>query len=142
MLALCLAPAMARAYDVPARAAILIEHETGQVLFAKNPDEPLPPASMSKLMTVFMVFERLKDGRLTLDDEFSVSEKAWRKGGSKMFVEVGKRVRVEDLLHGIIVDSGNDACIVVAENLAGTEAAIAAQATARAHELGMTAQTL
>jgi D-alanyl-D-alanine carboxypeptidase (penicillin-binding protein 5/6) len=142
MLALCLVPGMARAYDIPARAAILIEHETGQVLFAKNPDEPLPPASMSKLMTVFMVFERLKDGRLTLDDEFSVSEKAWRKGGSKMFVEVGKRVRVEDLLHGIIVDSGNDACIVVAENLAGTEEAFAAQATARAHELGMTATTL
>ncbi len=91
VLALALVPNAARAYEIPARAAILIEHETGQVLFAKNPDMPLPPASMSKLMTVFMVFERLKDGRLSLDDEFSVSEKAWRKGGSKMFVEVGKK---------------------------------------------------
>ena len=87
------------------------------MLFAKNADEPLPPASMSKLMTAFMVFERLKDGRLSLDDTFPVSEKAWRKGGSKMFVEVGSRVRVEDLLRGIIVQSGNDACIVVAEAL-------------------------
>jgi len=139
---LALASNVARAYEIPARAAILIEHETGQVLFAKNADLPLQPASMSKLMTVFMVFERLKAGRLTLDDEFSVSEKAWRKGGSKMFVEVGKRVRVDDLLHGIIVQSGNDACIVVAENLAGTEEAFAEQATERAHQLGMTNTTL
>jgi len=131
-----------RAYEIEARAAILIEYETGQVLFAKNPDLPLPPASMSKLMTVFMVFERLKEGRLSLDDEFSVSEKAWRKGGSKMFVEVGKRVRVEDLLHGIIVQSGNDACIVVAENLAGSEEAFAERTTVRAAELGMTHTTL
>ena len=139
---LALASNVARAYEIPARAAILIEHETGQVLFAKNADLPLQPASMSKLMTVFMVFERLKAGRLTLDDEFSVSEKAWRKGGSKMFVEVGKRVRVDDLLHGIIVQSGNDACIVVAENLAGTEEAFAEQATERAHQLGMANTTL
>jgi D-alanyl-D-alanine carboxypeptidase (penicillin-binding protein 5/6) len=142
ILALVLAPSAAEAYETPAKAAILVDHDTGQVLYEKNADLPLPPASMSKLMTVYMVFERLKDGRLTLDDELPVSEKAWRKGGSKMFVEVGKRVRVEDLLHGIIVDSGNDACIVVAENLAGTEEAFAEQATARAHELGMTNTTL
>jgi D-alanyl-D-alanine carboxypeptidase (penicillin-binding protein 5/6) len=97
---------------------------------------------LSKLMTIYMVFERLKDGRLQLDDTFSVSEKAWRMGGSKMFVEVGKKVRVEDLLHGIIVQSGNDACIVVAENLAGTEEAFAEQMTARAHELGLSNTTL
>jgi D-alanyl-D-alanine carboxypeptidase (penicillin-binding protein 5/6) len=97
---------------------------------------------MSKLMTVLMVFERLRDGRLQLDDELPVSEKAWRKGGSKMFVEVGKRVRVEDLLRGIIVQSGNDACIVVAESLAGSEEAFAEQMTTRAHELGMTQTTL
>ncbi|MEM7024070.1 MAG: D-alanyl-D-alanine carboxypeptidase family protein [Pseudomonadota bacterium] len=137
-----LLPTTARAYETTARAAILVEYETGQVLFAKNPDMPLPPASMSKLMTVFMLFERLRSGRLSLDDEFSVSEKAWRKGGSKMFVEVGKKVRVGDLLHGIIVQSGNDACIVVAENLAGTEEAFAEQATERAKQLGMTNTTL
>jgi D-alanyl-D-alanine carboxypeptidase (penicillin-binding protein 5/6) len=142
MLALGLAPGAAKAYDTLARAAILVDHDTGQVLYEKNADEPLPPASMSKLMTVLMVFERLHDGRLQLDDEFAVSEKAWRKGGSKMFVEVGKRVRVEDLLRGIIVQSGNDACIVVAENLAGSEEAFAEQMTARAHELGLTHTTL
>jgi D-alanyl-D-alanine carboxypeptidase (penicillin-binding protein 5/6) len=141
LFALGLAPG-AQAYETLARAAILIDHDTGQVLYAKNADEPLPPASMSKLMTVLMVFERLHDGRLRLDDEFTVSERAWRKGGSKMFVEVGKRVRVEDLLRGIIVQSGNDACIVVAENLAGTEEAFAEQMTARAHELGLTQTTL
>jgi D-alanyl-D-alanine carboxypeptidase (penicillin-binding protein 5/6) len=142
ILALALAPGVAKAYETLARAAILVDHDTGQVLYAKNADEPLPPASMSKLMTVLMVFERLHDGRLQLDDEFTVSEKAWRKGGSKMFVEVGKRVKVEDLLRGIIVQSGNDACIVVAENLAGTEEAFAEQMTARAHDLGMTHTTL
>ncbi len=142
MLALGLAPGAAKAYETLARAAILVDHDTGQVLYAKNADEPLPPASMSKLMTVLMVFERLRDGRLQLDDELPVSENAWRKGGSKMFVEVGKRVRVEDLLRGIIVQSGNDACIVVAESLAGSEEAFAEQMTTRAHELGMTQTTL
>ena len=89
-------------------------------------------------MTAFMVFEQLADGRLSLDDTFPVSEKAWRKGGSKMFVELGSRVRVEDLLRGIIIQSGNDACIVVAEGLAGSEEAFAEQMTARARELGLT----
>ena len=88
-------------------------------------------------MTALMVFERLGDGSLHLDDTFPVSEKAWRKGGSKMFVEVGSRVRVEDLLQGIIVQSGNDACIVVAEALAGSEEAFSEQMTRRAHELGL-----
>jgi serine-type D-Ala-D-Ala carboxypeptidase (penicillin-binding protein 5/6) len=138
---LILAPG-AQAYETLARAAILIDHDTGQVLYAKNADEPIPPASMSKLMTVLMVFERLHDGRLHLDDELTVSEKAWRMGGSKMFVEVGKRVAVGDLLRGIIVQSGNDACIVVAESLAGSEEAFAEQMTARAHELGLTQTTL
>ena len=131
----------ADAFDTSAKAAILIDLQSNQVLFAKNPDEPLPPASMSKLMTAFMVFERLKEGSLSLDDTFPVSEKAWRKGGSKMFVEVGSKVRVGDLLQGIIVESGNDACIVVAEGLAGSEEAFAAQMTRRAHELGMTNST-
>jgi D-alanyl-D-alanine carboxypeptidase (penicillin-binding protein 5/6) len=128
----------ASAFETPARAAILIDLQSDQVLFAKNPDVPLPTASMSKLMTAFMVFERLEAGQLSLDDTLPVSEKAWRKGGSKMFVEVGSRVRVEDLLRGIIIQSGNDACIVVAEALAGSEEAFAEQMTKRAHEIGLT----
>jgi D-alanyl-D-alanine carboxypeptidase (penicillin-binding protein 5/6) len=132
----------ANAFETPARAAILVDLQSDQVLYAKNADEPLPPASMSKLMTAFMVFEQLEEGRLSLDDTFPVSEKAWRKGGSKMFVEVGSRVRVEDLLRGIIIQSGNDACIVVAEALAGSEEAFAEQMTVRARELGLTHTTL
>jgi D-alanyl-D-alanine carboxypeptidase (penicillin-binding protein 5/6) len=132
----------ANAFETPARAAILVDLQSDQILYAKNADEPLPPASMSKLMTAFMVFEQLEEGRLSLDDTLPVSEKAWRKGGSKMFVEVGSRVRVEDLLRGIIVQSGNDACIVVAEALGGSEEAFAEQMTARARELGLTHTTL
>src|SRR3546814_13780966 len=88
-----------------------------------------------------MLFSRLKNGSLSLDDTFPVSEKAWRKGGSKMFIEVGKRVRVEDLIHGIIVQSGNDASIAVAEGLAGSEEDFAAEMTKTAHALGMTNTT-
>ncbi len=130
--------APARALETQAREAILYDMSTGTVLFEKNADELMPPASMSKIMTVYMVFERLKDGRLSLDDTFTVSEKAWKKGGSKMFVEVGEEVRVEDLLRGITVQSGNDACIVIAEGLAGSEAAFAEEMTRKARELGMT----
>jgi serine-type D-Ala-D-Ala carboxypeptidase (penicillin-binding protein 5/6) len=133
--------ARASTFETPARAAILVDLQSHQVLFAKEPDLPLPPASMSKLMTAFMLFERLKDGRLKLDDTLPVSEKAWRKGGSKMFVEVGARVRVEDLLHGILIQSGNDACIVVAEALGGSEEAFADMMTARAREIGLTHST-
>jgi serine-type D-Ala-D-Ala carboxypeptidase (penicillin-binding protein 5/6) len=132
----------AAAFETSAHAAILIDLQSGRELYAKNPDLRLPPASMSKLMTVLMVFERLADGSLSLDDTFPVSEKAWRMGGSKMFVEVGSRVRVADLLHGIIVQSGNDACIVVAEALGGTEEAFSAQMTRRARELGLSQTTL
>ncbi|TVQ36000.1 MAG: D-alanyl-D-alanine carboxypeptidase [Geminicoccaceae bacterium] len=128
--------------DVPfetiAPAAILLDFPSGQVLFEKDADTPRPPASMSKLMTAFTVFEDLAAGRLSLDDTFPVSEKAWRTGGSKMFVEVGDRVRVEDLLRGIIIQSGNDACVVVAEALGGTEAAFAAAMTRRGREIGLT----
>jgi D-alanyl-D-alanine carboxypeptidase (penicillin-binding protein 5/6) len=139
VLAVLCRPALA--FDTDARAAILVDVETGRVLYEQNADEPLPPASMSKLMTVTMVFERLRDGTLTLETELPVSKKAWQKGGSKMFVEVGDRVSVDDLLHGIIVQSGNDACIVVAEALAGTEEAFAAQMTERAKALGLTHAT-
>jgi len=107
-------------------------------LLDKTSDVSMPPASMSKIMTSYMVFERLKDERLALDDELPVSEKAWRKQGSKMFVEVGKTARVEDLLRGVIVQSGNDACIVLAEGLSGTEEAFAEEMTRRAREIGLT----
>ena len=126
-------------FETIAPAAILLDFPTGQVLFEKDADTPRPPASISKLMTAFMVFERLEAGTLSLDDTFPVSEKAWRMGGSKMFVEVGDRVRVEDLLRGIIIQSGNDACIVVAEGLSGTEEAFAAAMTRRGQEIGLTA---
>ena len=122
--------------------AILLDMTTGRVLFEKNADQQMPPASMSKMMTAYMLFEWLRDGSLTLDDTFTVSINAWRKGEKKsgsstMFLEPGKKARVEDLIRGIIVQSGNDACIVVAEGLASSEAAFAEEMTVRARELGM-----
>ncbi len=122
--------------------AFLMDANTGTVLLAKEADLPMPPASMSKLMTVFMLFEALQEGRVSLDSMFSVSENAWSKGGassgsSTMFLHPHSQVRVEDLLRGIIVQSGNDACIVVAENLVGSETEFAAQMTSRARELGL-----
>ena len=126
------------AVETTAREAFLVDATTGRVLLDKNSDVSMPPASMSKIMTTYLVFERLKDGRLSLDDELPVSEKAWRMGGSKMFVEVGKTVRVEDLLRGVIVQSGNDACIVLAEGLSGTEAAFAEEMTRKGREIGLT----
>lgn len=136
------APNSAAAVETVAREAILMDMTTGSVLFEKNADIPMPPASMSKLMTVYMLFERLKEGSLSLDDSFSVSENAWRKGGAKsgsstMFLEPGSRVRVEDLIRGIIIQSGNDACIVVAEGLASSEQAFADEMTQRARRLGL-----
>lgn len=127
----------AESVETLARQAILIDMNTGTVLLEKNADQLMPPSSMSKIMTVYMVFERLKDGRLSLDDTFPVSERAWRKQGSKMWVGVNTRVRVEDLLRGIIVQSGNDATIVVAEGIAGTEDAFATQLNEKAAALGM-----
>ena len=108
-----------------ARQAYITDFESGKVLFAKNAEVPMKPASMAKIMTVFVVFQRIADGSLRLENKFLVSEKAWRKGGSKTFVEVGSRVSVNDLLHGVIVQSGNDAAIVLAEGIAGTEDAFA-----------------
>ena len=130
--------ARAAAFETSAREAILLDFETGAVLLEKDADLPMPPASMSKLMTTYMVFERLEEGSLKLDDTMTVSEKAWRMGGSKMFVEVGDSVPVEDLLQGIIVQSGNDACIVVAEALAGSEEAFGEMMTRKAKEIGLT----
>lgn len=127
----------ALAFETDARSMIVVDYDSGVVLFAKNETTPLPPASMSKLMTINMAFEALKAGRLELSTEFRVSEKAWKMGGSKMFVEVGKAVSVENLLRGIIIASGNDACIVIAEGLSGSEAVFSDAMTSRARELGM-----
>ena len=128
----------ALALETTAREAYLMDFDTGAVLLSKNGDALTEPASMTKMMTVHLLFDRIKDGSLSLEDTFHVSEKAWRKGGSKMFVEVNSDVSVDDLLHGIIVQSGNDAAIVVAEGLAGTEEAFADEMTAEAREIGMT----
>lgn len=120
-----------------AKAYYVYEPTTGSVVLEKNADMQIAPASLTKMMTVHLLFDALNNGELTLDSELPVSEKAWRKGGSKMFVEVGKKVRVEDLIKGILVSSGNDACIVVAEYLEGTEAAFADAMNTKAEELGM-----
>ena len=142
LLAWLLAAAPAAAIETIAKQAILVEVTTGEVLFEKNADQLMAPASMSKMMTAYMVFERLKNGGLSLDDTFPVSEDAWRRGGAKsggstMFLEPGKRVRVEDLIRGIVVQSGNDACIVVAEGLASSEKAFAEEMTKKGREIGL-----
>ena len=128
----------ARAFDTNARAAWVYDVATGTVLMEKNADEPLPPASMSKLMTVYMLFEALHEGRLQMDTRLPVSTKARQMEGSTMFLNERDRPTVEELIKGIIVLSGNDACVVVAEGLAGTEDAFARQMNDRAKSLGMT----
>ena len=146
LVAFLLDVAPAKAIETLAKQVVLMDAETGTILFDKDADVPMPPASMSKLMTVFMVFERLRDGRLSLDDTFRISENAWRKGGTKsgsstMFLVPGKRARIEDLIRGIIVQSGNDACIVIAEGISGSEEAFAGEMTERAKQLGLTSST-
>ena len=125
----CWLTASAQAFETTAAAAIVIDNRTGAVLFEKNPDQRLRPASMSKLMTAYMIFDRLKGGRLKLDDQILVSERAWKMGGSQMFVKVGDRVKVEDLIRGIIIQSGNDACVAMAESIAGSEEEFAREMT-------------
>ena len=131
------ANAQAPVIDTLAREAIVIDFNSGRVLLEKNADQRMPTASMSKLATMFMVFEALETGRLTLDGTLPVSETAWRKGGSKMFVEVNSQVAVRDLMRGVIIQSGNDATIVLAEALGGTEAAFSSAMTQRVQDLGM-----
>lgn len=126
--------------------AILIDAESGSVLFERNADELVYPASLAKLMTAEVVFNELKQGNITLDDEAIISENAWRTGGapshtSSMFAAIHSRVRVEDLLHGVIIQSGNDACIALAEGLAGNETAFGVMMTKRAREIGLTKST-
>ena len=124
--------------DTEAETAIVIDADTGQILFEKNKDLKTYPASMTKIMTVLILFEKLKNETLQLDDKFTVSERAWKeREGSSMFVEVGKEIRVEDLLRGIIIQSGNDACIVVAEEIAGSEDAFAIIMNDLAYDIGM-----
>ena len=142
LVALALAALPARAFETAATAAWVYDMTTGTVLMDKNADQPLPPASMSKLMTINMLFEALKDGRVTMDTTFAVSDRAvemTRAGGSTMMLQHDDRPTVDELIHGMIVNSGNDACVVVAEGLAGTEEAFSAQMTQRGQALGMTA---
>ncbi|MBT3927534.1 MAG: D-alanyl-D-alanine carboxypeptidase [Rhodospirillaceae bacterium] len=127
----------AAAFETSAKEVILVDDTTGAVLLAKNSDRRMFPASMSKLMTLYVVFSKLTEGSLSLDDQLRVSEKAWRMGGSKMFVELNSRVSVNELLRGIIVQSGNDACIVLAEGIAGSEAQFVELMNAAAKKLGL-----
>lgn len=143
LLILIAASTTAQTFDTRARAAYVIDQSTGTVLLDKNADAPLPPASMSKLMTLYMAFEAIADGRLDINETLPVSSHAMSFGGSTMFLDTTDRIRVEDLLRGIIVLSGNDACVVIAEALSrdGTEAGFARMMTERARALGMTNST-
>jgi D-alanyl-D-alanine carboxypeptidase (penicillin-binding protein 5/6) len=124
-----------------AKHALLMDAATGQVLWEKEGRVANPPASMSKLMTLDLLFGRLKDGRVKLTDTFPVSERAWRTGGSRMFLDVGTRVSVENLIRGIIIQSGNDACVVVAEAVGGTFEGFVAMMNKRAKEIGLNQST-
>lgn len=127
--------------ELKAKSWVLLDHDSGQVLAAKEPDLRIEPASLTKLMTVYICFDELKQGRVKLTDEALISEKAWRQGidskESRMFIEVGKHVSVGDLLHGIIIQSGNDASVALAEHLGGSEATFAGLMNAYAKNLGM-----
>ncbi len=141
--ALILTSLPAQAFDTSASSAFVIDQTTGTVLLSKNADQPLPPASMSKLMTLYMAFEALEDGRLSLNEDLPVSQHAMDYKGSTLFLKAGERVPVESLIRGIIVLSGNDACVVIAEALSpdGTEAGFARLMTQRAVKMGMTNST-
>ena len=123
--------------DTEATHAMIVEVETGAVLLDKGADERIPPASMAKMMTIYTVFTILKDGKAKLSDELPVSEEAWRTGGSKMFVSLGARVSIDDLLHGAIIQSGNDACVVLAQGLAGSVEAFVDLMNQKAKEIGL-----
>lgn len=133
-------------FTTAAKQAILLDSRSGTVYFQKNADVLMAPASMSKIMTMLLVFEDLKAGRLRLDDEFTITPDAWRRGGapsgsSTMYAKVNSRVRLEDLIKGVIIQSANDAAIAIAEGISGSEQAFAQRMTKRAHELGMSKST-
>src|SRR4051794_30657347 len=135
-------PKSSEGFQTAAAHAILIEANSGSVLFEKAADDLIPPASLSKLMTAEVVFNELKQGRLKPNTEFSVSTNAWRRGGapsrtSAMFLSIHSKVAVDDLLHGVIIQSGNDACIVLAEGISGSENEFADKMTKRAREIGL-----
>jgi D-alanyl-D-alanine carboxypeptidase (penicillin-binding protein 5/6) len=117
---------------------ILIDYDSGMVIAAKNPDLVLPPASITKIMTSYLAFTELQNKTLDLQDEVLVSKNAWKTGGSKMFIEVGKKVKIDDLLHGIITSSGNDASVAMAEHISGNEETFAIYMNQMADSLGMT----
>lgn len=130
-------------FSTKAKQAYLIDARTGTVLFAKNENDLIPPASLAKIMTMEVVFDALKKGEITLEDQYNVSEHAWRTGGapsrtSTMFASLGSDIRVEDLIRGAIVQSGNDSCIILAEGMEGSEEKFAKRMTDRARELGLT----
>jgi D-alanyl-D-alanine carboxypeptidase (penicillin-binding protein 5/6) len=134
--------ASAQMIDTPAEFAVIMDHETGQILYSKRGDELMTPASMTKMMTAFVVFELIERGEISLTDKFTVSEDAWRRGGfpsgtSTMGLKPKDTPTVEELLHGVITMSGNDACIVLAEGISGSEPAFSARMTEIAHELGL-----
>lgn len=136
---LCVAPltTAAQAMETEAKQAFMMDFDTGSVLLSKKATELMHPSSMSKLMTAYIAFSKLKDGQIKLTDEFPVSEKAWSKQGSKTFVRLNETISVEDLLKGIIVQSGNDACIVLAEGISGSEERFAEEMTRVAKEIGL-----
>lgn len=146
LLLLSLVPADAQLFETKAAQAFMIDAETGTVLFAKDADKLMPPASMAKLMTMEVVFNAIKSGRMGLEDTFVVSENAWRKGGapsgtSTMFAKLKSSIRVEDLIQGITVQAANDGCMVLAEGMAGSEENFAAQMTERARQIGLQKST-
>lgn len=145
-LALGVSPAAAQLFETKAAQAYMIDAETGTVLFSKDADAAIEPASLAKLMTLEVAFNAVRSGRLTLDDTFVVSEHAWRTGGapsgtSTMFAALKSTIRLEDLIRGVAVQSANDGCIVIAEGMAGSEENFALQMTERAHQIGLPTST-
>ena len=122
---------------LPASGYLLLDYHSNQVLAAKNTEQRLEPASLTKIMTAYAVFRELQEGNIQLQDDVLISEKAWRTPGSRMFIEVGKKVKVEDLVKGMIIQSGNDACVALAEHIAGSEATFAEVMNNHAERLGM-----
>ena len=132
-----IAPSPGTGIDTAARHAMIVEVDTNTVLFEKQAQERMPPASMSKIMTAYVAFGMLKEGRAQLTNELPVSERAWKLGGSKMFVGIGGRIKIDDLLKGMLIQSGNDACVVLAEGLAGSEEAYVDKMNQKAKEIGL-----